>query len=102
VRFRTVLASEKPYFATKSTSFVRRLLDCATFCAGFALMADVITAEHYQLARIAGCRCSYERNSSGVPVWYPNEAGGIGRRLIKQCSRCHAIELFEAAHPVSA
>jgi hypothetical protein len=51
----------------------------------------------YLTARTAGCRCEYERNGSGVPVWFKDDAGGIGRKLIKQCSRCVGIESYEVA-----
>jgi hypothetical protein len=49
------------------------------------------------VARTAGCRCEYERNGAGVPIWFPNEAGGIERRLIKRCGRCVALETYNAA-----
>lgn len=51
----------------------------------------------YLVARSAGCRCEYARNTAGVPLWFPNDAGGIGRKLIKRCSRCVAKEAYEAA-----
>lgn len=56
-----------------------------------------IAAALYPAARTAGCLCQYERNSAGVPVWFPTEAGGLGRKLIKRCSRCIAIEAHETA-----
>jgi hypothetical protein len=58
---------------------------------------QAIAAALYPAAKSAGCRCEYERNGAGVPVWYPNEAGGIGRKLIKRCSRCLALEAYEVA-----
>lgn len=51
----------------------------------------------YPAARSAGCTCSYERTKSGVPMWFPIEGGGIGRKLIKYCSRCKALEMHETA-----
>jgi hypothetical protein len=56
----------------------------------------------YPVARISGCRCDYERNAAGVPIWFKNDAGGIGRRLLKRCSRCVALDLFEAAIAAAA
>jgi hypothetical protein len=49
------------------------------------------------IIRTAGCRCEYERSSAGVPIWYPMEGGGIGRKLIRRCGPCIAREAFEAA-----
>lgn len=56
-----------------------------------------IAAALYPAARTAGCICEYERTKGGVPVWFPIEGGGIGRKLIKRCSRCIAIEMHETA-----
>ena len=49
------------------------------------------------VVRSAGCRCEFERNASGVPVWFPNEGGGIGRKLTHLCSRCAAIAAYTTA-----
>src|ERR1700679_2483611 len=46
---------------------------------------------------IRACTCDLERNSAGVPVWFPMEGGGIGRKLTRRCSRCVAKEMYEAA-----
>ena len=56
-------------------------------------IADVL----YGSVRTAGCRCEFERNRAGVPLWFPNDAGGIGRKLVKRCSRCVALDLYQAA-----
>lgn len=56
-----------------------------------------------KLATVArGCTCEYERTKPGVPMWFPDSAGGIGRKLIKQCSRCAALDEFKAAAKVAA
>jgi len=57
---------------------------------------QAIAAQLYPIARLAGCRCEYERNAAGVPVWYPAEGGGIERRLLKRCSKCEAVAAYEA------
>jgi hypothetical protein len=57
---------------------------------------QALAAQLYPAAKSAGCRCEYERNGAGVPVWYPAE-GGLERRLIQRCSRCVAILAYEAA-----
>lgn len=59
-----------------------------------------IAAALYVVAR--ACTCDYERNSAGVPLWFPMEGGGIGRKLIHQCSRCAARSEYEAAAGVAA
>lgn len=41
------------------------------------------------------CRCAYARNPRGVPVW---EGVPAARVLVKRCSRCAAVESYEAAH----
>jgi len=51
----------------------------------------------YPAARTAGCLCEYQRTPGGVPMWFPTEGGGIGRKLIRRCSRCQAIEMHETA-----
>jgi hypothetical protein len=51
----------------------------------------------YPAARTAGCYCDYERTKGGVPIWFPIVGGGIGRKLIKLCARCKAIEMHENA-----
>lgn len=51
----------------------------------------------YLAARTAGDRCEYERNRAGVPLWFQNSAGGIGRKLITRCSRCTALNMYEEA-----
>jgi hypothetical protein len=48
-------------------------------------------------ARNAGCRCDYERNSAGIPMWFPVEGGGIARKLIRRCSKCIAVDVYDAA-----
>lgn len=40
------------------------------------------------------CRCVYERNALGVPVWVGND-----RVLVEQCSRHKATDAFEALYP---
>lgn len=57
----------------------------------------LVAAALYPAARTAGCTCDYERTSTGVPMWFPIEGGGIGRKLIKRCARCKAIEMHELA-----
>lgn len=48
-------------------------------------------------ARTAGCRCEYERTKGGVPIWFPMEGGGIGRKLIRRCSKCLAVDAYDEA-----
>ena len=55
----------------------------------------LIERMYLTLKSSAPCRCQYERNSAGVPVWFKNEDGGIGRKLILQCSPCRVIEEYE-------
>jgi hypothetical protein len=55
----------------------------------------------YPAARTAGCQCQYERNSAGVPVWFPMEGGGLGRKLTHRCGRCIAKEMYETAAGVT-
>lgn len=54
------------------------------------------------VARSAGCRCEFERTKGGVPIWFPDDHGGIGRKLIKRCSRCIALERYDEALELTA
>jgi hypothetical protein len=56
----------------------------------------------YPVAMRSGCLCEYERAKGGVPMWFPMEGGGIGRKLIKQCSRCVVDELYRSAGGAAA
>jgi hypothetical protein len=49
----------------------------------------------YIVAKTAGCLCEFERTKSGVPIWFPIEGGGIGRKLIKRCGKCLAVEAYQ-------
>ena len=41
------------------------------------------------------CRCQYERDKRGVPIW---EGIPLARKLISRCTRCVAVEDYEATH----
>ena len=58
---------------------------------------QAIAALLYSVAKTAGDRCEYERNAAGVPIWYLNpESNQLERKLITKCSRCIALESYEA------
>lgn len=66
-------------------------------CSDLACSWEKIAAQLYGVALSAGCRCEYERNAAAVPVWFPDDHGGIGRKLIHRCSRCEAIDAYREA-----
>jgi hypothetical protein len=49
----------------------------------------------YLSLRSQGCRCQYKRDKAGVPVW---EGAPLARVRVSQCTRCRAVEEYEAAH----
>jgi len=56
-----------------------------------------LTHRMYLMIKASQCRCEYERNAAGVPVWYASADGsGLVRKLIKLCSRCELIADYEA------
>jgi len=53
----------------------------------------------YLVAKSSGCRCDFQRTGSGVPQWFPDSGGGIGRKLVRLCARCQAIAAYEIQFP---
>lgn len=56
-----------------------------------------IAAQLHASLKAMPCRCDFLRNAAGVPLWFPVDGGGIDRRLTRQCSRCAALDLYDAA-----
>jgi hypothetical protein len=56
-----------------------------------------IAEQLYVTLNAFGCTCEFERNRTGVPLWHPDTGGGIGRRLIKICSKHQACNVYELA-----
>jgi hypothetical protein len=56
-----------------------------------------IAEKLYLTLNAFGCTCEFERNKSGVPLWFPMEGGGIGRKLLKRCSKHQACNEYELA-----
>lgn len=54
----------------------------------------VIADRLYASLKSMPCRCQYERNSAGVPLW---TGVPIERRLVHHCSKCKAMDMYEAA-----
>jgi hypothetical protein len=52
-----------------------------------------------QSLRAMPCRCDFQRSPGGVPLWFPKAdgSGGIERKLIRQCSRCAALEIHDVS-----
>lgn len=64
------------------------------------LYSDTLIHRLYLALKAFPCRCAYERNTKGVPLWSPVDGGvGIERRLISKCSRCTATEEYETLFP---
>ncbi len=57
-----------------------------------------LTRQLYLALKAMPCRCAYERNAQGVPLWTKESGGKLTRRLIQQCSRCQAVDEYEARY----
>jgi hypothetical protein len=51
---------------------------------------------YLSLRSMSSCSCTYKRDGRGVPVW---DGIPLARVLMKQCSRCAGIQMFETIYP---
>lgn len=53
-----------------------------------------LAEELYLPLKVSPCRCQYERNAAGVPLW---SGEPIERRRTYHCGRCKALDAYEEA-----
>lgn len=58
-------------------------------------MTPSIERQLYLSLKSAMCRCQFERDKLGVPVW---SGVPLGRVQIFKCTRCVAVDEYEATH----